>query len=179
VTKTAAEEINELASTNVKVAEKPGQMLAKLVPNIHKTAELVQEISVASSEQSSGAGQVNKAIQQLDQVTQQNAMMSESLASASAELAAQAEQLRSIMGFFRINKNVYEPLFKKKRVTEPVPQHPSTVFRTEGENMQERPVDDDNMIEEADEQSESPGSVLDMNTSEGGEDDWDVEFERY
>jgi methyl-accepting chemotaxis protein len=51
IIKTAAEEINELASTSVSVAENADRMLTKLVPNIHKTAELVQEIRAASSVQ--------------------------------------------------------------------------------------------------------------------------------
>lgn len=108
ITKQAAEEIDELASSSVGIAENASQMLVKLVPNIHNTAELVQEISAASNEQSSGAGQINQAIQQLDQVTQQNSIMSDDLASASAELAAQAEQLRSTMRFFRIADDTAE-----------------------------------------------------------------------
>lgn len=56
----AAGEISELSSTTVDVAEKAGGMLENLVPNIQKTAELVQEISSASTEQSSGANQISK-----------------------------------------------------------------------------------------------------------------------
>ena len=88
-------------------------MLTKLVPNIQKTAELVQEISAASKEQDSGAGQINKAIQQLDQVVQQNASVSE-------ELAAQAEELSAMMEFFKIDETARrtkpegEQSFRKK-----------------------------------------------------------------
>ncbi|HEX8947535.1 MAG TPA: methyl-accepting chemotaxis protein, partial [Dissulfurispiraceae bacterium] len=91
---TAAGEISQLSGSSVMVAENAGQMLAKLVPDIQKTAELVQEISAASNEQNSGAEQINKAIQQLDQVIQQNASASEEMASTSEELASQAEQLQ-------------------------------------------------------------------------------------
>jgi methyl-accepting chemotaxis protein len=102
---TAAGEISNLSGTSVEIAEKAGQMLAKLVPDIQKTAELVQEISAASNEQNSGAEQINKAIQQLDQVIQQNASSSEELSSTAEELAAQAEQLRSTMAFFKLEES--------------------------------------------------------------------------
>ncbi|GAK51129.1 methyl-accepting chemotaxis sensory transducer [Candidatus Moduliflexus flocculans] len=102
IAKTAAEEINKLATYSLDVSAKAGQMLATLVPNIRKTAELVQEITAASHEQSTGTNQINKAIQQLEQVTQQNAMTADNMASSAAELAAQAEQLRETMQFFQI-----------------------------------------------------------------------------
>ena len=66
----AAAEISDLSASSVDIAEKAGEMLTKMVPDIQKTAELVQEISAACREQDSGAEQINKAIQQLDQVIQ-------------------------------------------------------------------------------------------------------------
>ncbi len=98
----AAGEINQLSASTVKVAEKAGEMLEKLVPNIQKTAELVQEISAASNEQNVGAEQINKALQQLQHVIQQNASASEEMASTSEELSGQAEQLLSTVNFFQI-----------------------------------------------------------------------------
>jgi len=78
-------------------------MLTKIVPDIQKTAELVQEISTACGEQNTGAEQINKAIQQLDQVIQQNVSLSEEVSSMSEELASQAEQLQSTIEFFKIS----------------------------------------------------------------------------
>lgn len=101
---TAAAEISRLTSDGVKTAEGAGQLLAKLVPDIRKTAELVREIAAASGEQSSGAAQVNKAIQQLDQVIQQNAASSEEMASTSEELSSQAATLQAAIGFFRVDE---------------------------------------------------------------------------
>jgi methyl-accepting chemotaxis protein len=98
----AAAEISALSSESVAVAEKAGSMLTAIVPDIKKTAELVQEIAASSREQNSGADQINKAIQQLDQVIQQNASSSEEMASTSEELSSQAEQLLSTVGFFRL-----------------------------------------------------------------------------
>ena len=97
----AANEISELASSSVQIAETAGKLIGEIVPSIHKTADLVQEIAASSSEQASGVGQINKAITQLDSVTQQNASASEELASTSEELTGQAEALRVAMTFFK------------------------------------------------------------------------------
>jgi methyl-accepting chemotaxis protein len=78
-------------------------MLTRMVPDIHRTAQLVQEISAASSEQNAGADQINKAIQQLDQVVQQNASASEEMASTSEQLSGQAMQLQEIISFFSLD----------------------------------------------------------------------------
>jgi methyl-accepting chemotaxis protein len=78
-------------------------MLAKLVPDIQKTAELVQEITASSKEQSGGADQINGAIQQLNRVVQQNAGAAEEMASTAEELASQAEQLQNTVAFFKID----------------------------------------------------------------------------
>ncbi len=97
----AAGEINLLSGNTVTVSEKSGEMLSRLVPDIQRTAELVQEISAASKEQDTGAEQINKALQQLEQVIQQNASAAEEMASTTEELSAQSEQLVSALGFFR------------------------------------------------------------------------------
>lgn len=96
----AAGEINQLSSTTLKVSEKSGEMLEKLVPDIQRTAELVQEISAASKEQDTGAEQINKALQQLEQVIQQNASAAEEMASTTEELTGQSEQLVGALSFF-------------------------------------------------------------------------------
>ena len=97
----AAAEISELSSSSVDVAEKAGALLGQMVPDIQRTAELVQEITAASREQDSGAEQVNKAIIQLDRVIQQNASASEEMASTSEELSSQAEHLQDAIAFFK------------------------------------------------------------------------------
>jgi len=99
----AAQEIGEVASSSVDLAEKAGKLLEQMVPSIRKTADLVQEISAASSEQSSGVGQINSAVGQLNQTTQQNASSSEELAATSEEMSSQAEQLQHTMSFFKLD----------------------------------------------------------------------------
>jgi methyl-accepting chemotaxis protein len=105
----AAAEIGTLSTETVKVAQEAGAMLAKLVPDIKKTAELVEEITSACREQDVGSSQINQAIQQLDKVGQQNAGASEQVSSTSEELASQAEQLQSTIAYFRIDHASREP----------------------------------------------------------------------
>jgi len=100
----AAQEIGDLASSSVKQAERAGTLLTEMVPTIRKTSDLVQEIASASSEQSSGVGQINGAMGQLNQATQQNASASEELAATAEELGSQAEQLQQTMTFFRLEE---------------------------------------------------------------------------
>jgi methyl-accepting chemotaxis protein len=90
----AAKEIGGLAATSVKVAEKSRQLLADLVPAIRSTADLVQEVAAASSEQSSGVAQIHRALGNVDQITQRNASSAEELSSTAEEMAAQADAMR-------------------------------------------------------------------------------------
>jgi len=99
----AAGEITELAARTVDLSQGSGEKLSMLVPDIERTAELVEEISAASNEQQSGVDQITEAIHQLDKIIQSNASSSEELASTSEELAAQAEQLKETILFFKIS----------------------------------------------------------------------------
>jgi methyl-accepting chemotaxis protein len=110
----AAGEISELSSTTVNISEKAGEMLAKLVPDIQRTADLIQEIAAATGEQNAGAEQINKAIQQLDQVSQQNAASSEEMAATSEELASQSKHLQQTMSFFHVGEHEQQVLRAKK-----------------------------------------------------------------
>jgi methyl-accepting chemotaxis protein len=101
--KIAADEIVALATRSVKVTEESGKLMGDLIPDIEKTARLVQEITAASLEQNSGADQINNAIQQLNQIIQQNAAVSEEMATSSEELSGQAEQLKDTVSYFTID----------------------------------------------------------------------------
>src|SRR5208282_1112389 len=98
----AAKEIAGQAGESVKVAERSGELLGALVPAIRKTADLVQEVTAASREQASGVNQINKAMSQVDQVTQRNASSVEELSSAAEEMSSQAEGMQQLMGFFKV-----------------------------------------------------------------------------
>lgn len=134
----AAAEISKLTTTGVTLAEGAGALLTKLVPDIRRTAELVQEINAASAEQSTGASQVNKAIQQLDQVIQQNASASEEMASTAEELSSQAEQLQAAIAFFKLDSGKASAAGKAKPAS-----RPTSVVKTkpvEHKSSDEHPV---------------------------------------
>ena len=99
---TAAGEISQLSNSSVEVAEKAGGIMSQLVPDIQKTADLIQEVAAASQEQNQGTGQINQAIQQLDRIIQQNAGASEEMAGTAEELSAQADIMDSALSFFTV-----------------------------------------------------------------------------
>jgi len=101
----AAGEITGISSDSVAIAQKAGELLDTLVPNIEKTSDLIQEISSASTEQNVGVEQINLALGQLDSVIQQNASAAEEMASTSEILADQANDMKNQMSFFNIGNN--------------------------------------------------------------------------
>jgi methyl-accepting chemotaxis protein len=106
----AAQEIGQLAGSSVNLAVKAGDLLKQMVPSIHKTSELVQEIAAASGEQADGVAQINGAMDHLNGATQQNASASEQLSATSEELSAQATELQSLMAYFKLKgEQVREP----------------------------------------------------------------------
>lgn len=102
----AANEILELANTSVQKADNAGEKIKDIIPDIRRTADLVQEISATSIEQNTGAEQVNQVMIQLDQVIQQNAAAAEESSSMSEELSSQAEKLLEMIGFFTVDDTV-------------------------------------------------------------------------
>lgn len=175
---TAAGEISRLSSSSVAVAESAGDMLTKLVPDIQKTAELVQEISAASNEQSTGAEQINKAIMQLDQVIQQNASASEEIAATSEELASQAEQLQDSIKFFSIGDEDRPPVLRKNK-----PKNTGTIKRSSESKlsrMQSKTVSAGSGKGVRDNKKEDVnGLMLDMGNDDNSYDEYDDEFEKY
>ncbi len=113
----AAAEISTLSGETVKSAQAAAGMLDKLVPDIRRTAELVEEISAGTREQNAGASQINMAIQQLDKVTQQNTSAAEELSSTSEELASQAETMLDSMSFFRLEVASGESADRNAKIT--------------------------------------------------------------
>ena len=157
-------------------------MLAKLVPDIQKTAELVLEISAASKEQNAGVQQVNQAIQQLDQVIQQNAGASEEMASTAEELSSQAEHLQSTMAFFRVGaahaqtaRSINTHIKARAKVAHITKENVTApAYHKElghGKNGQSK-------IAQKPEMSTKHGIALALEHGDGGE-NGDSEFERY
>lgn len=100
----AAGEIRELADSSVEVAERSGSLLTELTPSIRKTADLVQQVASTSHEQAQGVDQIDRAMRQVDQVTQRNAAAAEELASTATEMASQAEGLNELIAVFRLER---------------------------------------------------------------------------
>lgn len=169
---TAATEIGAVSSETVKAAQSAGEMLANLVPDIRRTAELVSEISAACREQDIGTAQINEALQQLDQVTQQNATASERMSATSEELASQAEELQSSISYFRIENSgaARRPTSTPARTASPA-RATATKVRSASKTTAHRgqPV--------ATQQARVKGFALDM--SNGGPDAEDAQFREY
>lgn len=102
----AAQEIVEIASSSLQIAERAGDQINGMVHSIKRTSELVQEISAASNEQASGVAQINAAMGQLSQITQMNASSSEELAATSVEMSSQSAQLLQLIDFFKVADSV-------------------------------------------------------------------------
>jgi methyl-accepting chemotaxis protein len=172
---TAAGEISRLSGTSVEVAERAGEMLNRMVPDIQKTAELVQEISAASNEQNTGADQVNKAIQQLDQVIQQNASASEEMASTAEELSSQAEQLQDAIAFFKLETQRTKSVRGAKAPAKGAAHKaPAAELHHHFQKMSGKPGNGNAMGKEV----PPAGIALNMGKPGNGE-DLDAEFERF
>ena len=141
--KVAADEIDALSRSSVKMNIQVAQLMKEIAPEIEKTAKLVQEISAANLEQNSSADQVNSAIQQLNDVTQQNAAASEELATSSEELSSQAEQLKGNISYFvkgnkqtknktKENINIKKPEAPVKEKEKPVKKKAESVETKSG-----------------------------------------------
>ncbi|MBF0553315.1 MAG: MCP four helix bundle domain-containing protein [Nitrospirae bacterium] len=157
----AAGEISGLSASTVNIAEQAGTMLNKLVPDIRKTADLVQEITAASNEQNTGAEQINKAIQQLDQVIQQNASAAEQMASTSEELSSQSEQMQGAIAYFKTGAEGSSKFLPKPKRKQPALAHQTTAPRPKTHTPA----------------APSGGKLIDLEDSKDHTDDG--EFERY
>lgn len=97
----AADEIAARSKESFAHVEEAGMKLDAMLPNVVKTTQLVEEIAAASVEQNRATAQVNAAILELSNVTQQNSASSEELAASAEELASQAESLKETVAFFK------------------------------------------------------------------------------
>jgi methyl-accepting chemotaxis protein len=105
----AAKEIKGLIGSSVdrveagsRLAAEAGQTMSEIVGSVQRVSDIIGEITAASGEQSDGIGQVNVAVSQLDQMTQQNAALVEESAAAAESLKDQATRLAQVVQVFRI-----------------------------------------------------------------------------
>jgi methyl-accepting chemotaxis protein len=106
---TAAKEIKELIQDSVRKVQdgsvlvtQSGQTLEHIVASVKKVSDIVAEIAAASREQSSGIEQVNRAVMQMDELTQQNAALVEQATASSQAMADQARELNEMMNRYRV-----------------------------------------------------------------------------
>lgn len=109
---TAAKEIKELIGSSVEKVENgslqvenAGRTMSEIVSSIQRAADLMSEISAAGHEQSLGIEQVNQAIAQMDEITQQNAALVEQAAAAAGSMKLQSDHLRKVVSAFKLMSN--------------------------------------------------------------------------
>lgn len=164
----AAKDINEKSSLGVEMAETSSKLLGSTVPEIKKTAMLVKEITSASVEQNNGADQVNGAIQNLNQIIQQNAAIAEEMAANSQELHTHADLMIDTVSFFKIDLNAEETTTETTFEQEEVVYHPQ---------QEEMIVEEELIIEndiKADFTTKNPGIDIDL-----GDEADDSDFEKF
>ncbi len=169
--KKAANEIGDLTNKSFAIAKKSGELLEQIEPDIKKTAQLVQEITNASIEQKAGTEQINNAIQQLNNVTQENAGSAELLATNVEVLNALADKLGKLTGFFKLEKTE-----RKKRIKKEKPENKTTL------NEELKKEEKTEIFPETKEPKQEIKSN-DFNTSKGFklklDDESDDEFEKF
>jgi methyl-accepting chemotaxis protein len=144
----AAKEIKLLINDSVdkvdsgsKLADQAGATMREVVDSIRRVAGIVGDITAASQEQSNGIAQVNLAIAQMDEVTQQNAALVEQTAAASSSLQDQAGQLLAMAAVFKIRDgDPIENLPAAARKPEPTGDHPASVALTPVPALARRPA---------------------------------------
>ncbi|HVU52155.1 MAG TPA: methyl-accepting chemotaxis protein [Polyangia bacterium] len=98
----AAREIGVVARSGVEIATRSGRQLSELVPAIDKTSELTRSVAASCREQAAGVDQMNRAMNQVELVTQRNASAAEELSATVEEITASAESLRDLVAYFRV-----------------------------------------------------------------------------
>ncbi len=176
---TAAGEISALSGQTVSAAREAGAMLAKLVPDIKKTAELVEEISAACREQDIGANQVNQAIQQLDKVIQQNAGAAEEMSATSEALSGQAEALQTSIAFFRIGAEGGHVQASPADAAKPAGRRSPAIAKAHAQPKAAAAKRPAPAVKARPVQASRDGSGVTLNLSNGSADVLDAEFERY
>ncbi|MFF7399305.1 methyl-accepting chemotaxis protein [Achromobacter sp. NPDC008082] len=138
----AAKEIKGLIEDSVskvgagsQQVERAGATMQEIVASVKRVTDIMGEISAASDEQSSGIDQVNRAVSQMDEVTQQNAALVEQAAAAAGSLQEQAERLVQAVAVFKINAGevievparqlAQQPQRRAPRVAAPVAEAPA------------------------------------------------------
>jgi methyl-accepting chemotaxis protein len=137
----AAKEIKELIENSVskttegsRLVEHAGSTMTDIVAGIKRVTDIVGEISAASQEQSTGIEEINRAVTQMDEVTQQNAALVEEAAAATQSMQQNANELVNAVSVFTITQQDPQPVAAPKAtviktITSPAPRKPTTPIR--------------------------------------------------
>jgi len=133
----AAKEIKTLINLSVetvesgsKQVEQAGQTMGEIVSSVQRVTDLIGEITASSNEQREGIGQVNQAVANLDQMTQQNAALVEESAAAASALHEQAQRLAQVVSVFNVGGYTAPAPTAQARRSVPAPMAPRQVQRT-------------------------------------------------
>jgi methyl-accepting chemotaxis protein len=158
----AAKEIKTLINDSVqkveegsKLVDKSGSTLEQIVNSVKKVSDIIAEIAAASNEQSTGIDQINKAVSQMDEMTQQNASLVEEAAAASESMDEQAKGLTSLIGFFNVGDSASGQLNRS--------------FAEEERRSNVRPWKEETQTQH----SPKPNASLDKKAASGGDSDWE------
>jgi methyl-accepting chemotaxis protein len=128
----AAKEIKELITDSVQKTaegtsqvENAGKTMEEIVNSVKRVADIIGEISAASSEQSSGIDQVNTAVTNMDETTQQNAALVEQAAAASESLVEQANNLAQVVSIFKLGSSNASPQIERRAANSPLRRPPN------------------------------------------------------
>jgi len=134
----AAKEIKALIGASVakveagsRLVSDAGATMSEIVASVQRVTDIIGEITAAATEQSEGIGQVNGAVNQLDQMTQQNAALVEQSAAAAESLKAQAQRLTQVVGIFKLGAEAsLQPTTARPADGHTAPGRPAAARRT-------------------------------------------------
>ena len=139
--KIASEEINEISYEGQNISKVAGKKLEQLIPEIIKSANLVNDIVIASKEQLSSVEMINNSIGQLTSITNENSASAEEMSASAEELSAQAEHLNSLISGFNIGSSSNDINTLKKEAKKEFPTKETKGF--EIDLSQNDKLDDD------------------------------------
>ena len=143
--KALIEESTRRVQDGSKLVEQAGKTMGEVVGAVRRVTDIIDEISAASHEQSEGIGQVNTAVAQMDQVTQQNASLVQEASAASASLAEQAQRLEQAVSVFRLRDEQRlrrpQPALASAPRSEPLKRPPEARAAAAGSAPAKRPAE--------------------------------------
>ena len=126
---TAAKEIKDLISDSVekvnaggKLVNESGETLNEIVDGVKKVGDIISEIAASSQEQAAGIEQVNKAVVQMDEITQQNAALAEEASASSEASLHRATDMNNLVGFFKVTGSFSSADYERSVVSQSVPE---------------------------------------------------------